>query len=72
MITKDHPLFQKFDSLICRLSPENLCCDGECSRAETNYRYRQIMKEWQVLEKQAGFPVSQEEVENIAMAAYRS
>lgn len=72
MITKDHPLFQKFDSLTCRLSPENLCCDGECSRAETNARYRQIMKEWRALEKQAGFTVTQEEVENIAIAAYRS
>jgi hypothetical protein len=27
-----------------RLSPENLSCDGELSRAETNRRYRQLTR----------------------------
>jgi hypothetical protein len=27
-----------------RLSPENLSCDGELSRAETNSRYRQLTR----------------------------
>jgi hypothetical protein len=27
-----------------RLSPENLSCDGELSRAETNRRYRNLVK----------------------------
>ena len=26
----------------CKLSPENLSCDGELSRAETNRRYRAL------------------------------
>jgi hypothetical protein len=71
MITKDHPLFQKFDALSCDLSPENLTCDGELSRRQVDMRYREIMREWRLLEKQAGFSVSQEEVEIIAIAQYR-
>jgi hypothetical protein len=27
----------------CDLSPENLTCDGELSRAQVNKRYRQLM-----------------------------
>ena len=42
---------EAFSWLENRLSPENLACDGECSRAETNRRYRQCMKEWKALEK---------------------
>jgi hypothetical protein len=72
MITKDHPLFDQFDSLVCRLSPENLHCDGECTRAEAHRRYKRIMAEWAALEKKAGFKVTREEVENIAFAAWRS
>jgi hypothetical protein len=30
------------DSLECSLSPENLSCDGELSRAQVNARYRQF------------------------------
>jgi hypothetical protein len=68
MITKDHPLFTKFDALTCRLSPENLCCDGEISRAQVRQRHAAIMREWKALEKQFGGPVSQEEIERIAYA----
>lgn len=57
-------LFQKFDRLTCRLSPENLHCDGEVSQAEANRRYKQIMKEWRELEIQTGRSVSEEEIEN--------
>ena len=42
---------EAFSALECRLSPENLACDGECSRTETQRRYRQCMKEWKALEK---------------------
>jgi hypothetical protein len=31
------------DSLDCDLSPENLTCDGELSRAEVNSRYKKLM-----------------------------
>jgi hypothetical protein len=64
-ITKDHPLFPKFDALSCRLSPENLCCDGECSRAEVADRLMQIRREWKALEKQFGGPVTEHEIESI-------
>lgn len=36
---------QKIASIIdARLSPENLSCDGEISRAETNRRYRELCR----------------------------
>jgi hypothetical protein len=68
-LTKDHPLFSKFDSLTCRLSPENLCCDGEISRAQVAQRLAQIRREWKDLERQCGFKVTQEEVEKIAYSS---
>lgn len=52
---------KKFISLACALSPENLTCDGECSRAEVNAKYRRIAKDWKALEKEYGKPVSEEE-----------
>ena len=36
------------ESVDCKLSPENLCCDGELSRAEVDRKYRyltSVMKE---------------------------
>ena len=51
-----------FMNLACRLSPENLHCDGEISRAQANSRYRQIMKEWRALEKQVGHKVHEDYV----------
>lgn len=69
---KDIPeaIFQKFTELTSRLSPENLCCDGEISRAETNRRYKKIMKEWRILEMQVGRRVSVEEIETEQMARW--
>ena len=32
------------ESIDCRLSPENLSCDGELSRAEVNRRYRHLTR----------------------------
>lgn len=51
-----------FSSLVSRLSPENLCCDGEISRAEVQRRHRQIIKEWRELEVKVGRKVSEDEV----------
>ena len=51
-----------FDGLLCRLSPENLCCDGEASAAEVEASRRRIAGEWSVLESRAGRRVSEEEV----------
>jgi len=52
----------KFEGLAGRLSPENLCCDGEISGAQVVARKRQIMAEWAALELQAGVRVSEDEV----------
>jgi hypothetical protein len=52
----------KFWDLTCRLSPENLNCDGEISRAEANRRYKHLMKEWHALEAQVGRKVTEYEI----------
>jgi len=51
-----------FSDLVNRLSPENLHCDGEISRAEARRRYRRIMDEWKHLEKQLGRKVTESDV----------
>lgn len=55
-------ILNDFAGLACRLSPENLCCDGEISRAEVNRRLRQIQKGWKALEKELGRVVSEDQV----------
>jgi transcription initiation factor IIE alpha subunit len=50
---------EKFIDLACRLSPENLSCDGELSGTETKRRYRHLMSEWRKLEKQIGRKISE-------------
>lgn len=54
-------LTRAFSDLSCRLSPENLHCDGEITRAQAQRRYNQIMKEWKALEKKAGRKVAESE-----------
>lgn len=56
-------LFARFDALSCRLSPENLTCDGECSPAEVRQRFAAIRREWAALEKEAGRKVTETEIE---------
>jgi hypothetical protein len=53
----------EFRSLANQLSPENLHCDGEVSRAEANRRYRRIMKRWRALEKAVGRKVDGNDAE---------
>ena len=62
----------KFFGLANRLSPENLSCDGECSRAQTQTRYRNIMREWAALERAVGRKVTLEEVEEAEFQHYRN
>jgi hypothetical protein len=50
-----------FGRLTNRLSPENLHCDGEISRAQAMKRKKQILQEWDALEKQVGRKVTEEE-----------
>ncbi len=57
-------IMRKFDALENRLSPENLCCDGEISGAQVKRRRAQIMREWRELEKKAGCKVTSEDVYN--------
>ena len=56
-------LKKEFIELICRLSPENLCCDGEISKAQVRRRLADIRREWKVLEGITGRRVSEEEAE---------
>ena len=53
---------EKFIDLACRLSPENLTCDGELSRTETMRRYRHLMSEWKQLERRIGRNISEDSV----------
>lgn len=55
-------LKSKFLDLASQLSPENLSCDGELSRAKINARYRKLKGEWSQLEKQVGQQVSEDQV----------
>ena len=58
-------ILKKFAILSSCLSPENLACDGECSRAEIRQRYKAIMKEWKALEKIVGRKVNEAETYHI-------
>jgi len=65
-------IMQQFFGLANRLSPENLSCDGEISKAQAQMRYRQIMREWATLERKVGRKVSLEEVEAEQFKKWRS
>jgi len=69
---KDIPeaIFKQFAGLASDLSPENLCCDGEISKAEVNRRYKAIMIKWRIFEMQVGRRVSIEEIETEQMARW--
>lgn len=51
----------KFFRMVCDLSPENLCCDGEISPREAHARGRRIWSEWRKLENELGGNVTEEE-----------
>lgn len=60
-------LRERFIGLACALSPENLSCDGEASRAEQTRRLGRIMREWRALEAEAGRKVKVSEAEGWMM-----
>ncbi len=64
-------IMQDFDNLASRLSPENLCCDGELSRTQVNQRLAQIKREWKALEKELGRKVTEDEVFEYSMEQYK-
>jgi hypothetical protein len=51
-----------FINLASSLSPENLHCDGEISRAEAQRKYNRLMREWAKLETRVGRIVDEDEV----------
>lgn len=72
MIDIPHNIQQEFFGLMNRLSPENLFCDGECSRSQAMSRQRQIMREWAALERKVGRKVTQDEVETEQIKKWRN
>ena len=63
-------IMEKFVDLACRLSPENLSCDGEAPRSYINRKLRQIKQEWRELEMKLGKSMSETEVWNWSEAQY--
>jgi hypothetical protein len=53
---------RKFQDLLCRLSPENLHCDGEISMAQARRKASALRKQWKDLEKQVGRKVTEHEI----------
>ena len=68
-LTEDQ-IMQVFANLSGQLSPENLACDGECSRAEVGRRYRAIMTTWHEMERKLGRKMSEGEVLQYSMKKY--
>jgi hypothetical protein len=58
----DKDIFDRFFSLACALSPENLNEDGEISMARAARKYNRLMKEWRTLENHIGRSVSEHEI----------
>ena len=65
-------IMEKFSALSGRLSPENLCCDGELSKTEVKRRLAQINREWKALEKIIGRKMSEDEVLRWEMARFQA
>ena len=59
MLTLD--LKRQFLNLSGQLSPENLTCDGELSRAQVNAKLKKLKAQWAKLEKAAGRTVTEGE-----------
>jgi hypothetical protein len=53
----------KLDMISSKLSPENLTCDGECTKAQVRKRYNELMKAWVKLEVEVGFKIEPEDFE---------
>ena len=58
IITKE--IKEKFCDLIGEHSPENLSCDGMCSRTVIKQKIASIRRRWKELEKEIGFKVSED------------
>lgn len=67
-VTKD--IKEQFCSLIGELSPENLSCDGECTRTQIKQKVSFINKRWKILEKKIGFKVSYDQANEFFYELY--
>lgn len=50
---------EKFYAMTNELSPENLACDGEISKAQARAKFKTIMIRWHNLEDKIGIKVTQ-------------
>ncbi len=57
----EEDLMRAIDICFCNLSPENLTCDGELSRTESNRRYRGLMRQLKTLFRELGREVTEDE-----------
>ncbi len=62
MVNMDKHLVDAFLKLVLALSPENLSCDGELSRAQVKAKVRSIRSQWRKLEKIVGHKVSADDI----------
>lgn len=54
---------KQFLELQNQLSPENLCGDGEYTKAQSKDRHKEIMIQWWALEDKIGMKVNAETIE---------
>ena len=57
--------FKHFDKILCDLSPENLCCDGEISASAARKKASGLHAEWRELERLFGRKVTEDEIYGI-------
>jgi hypothetical protein len=57
----EEDLMRAIDICFCGLSPENLTCDGELSRTESNRRYRKLMGQLKAAFVELGRTVTEDE-----------
>ena len=62
MLRLSADMLDRFANLSAQMSPENLTCDGELSRAAVNRRRRDLRRQWTALERQVGRRVTDDEV----------
>lgn len=55
---------ERFMRIVNALSPENLHCDGEISRAQARRKAAGLRAQWKALEAEVGRAVSEDEVWN--------
>ena len=62
MPENEEEAMEMFLTLSCELSPENLSCDGEASRAHINAKLKEIHGAWKELEDLIGKTVLEDDV----------